>query len=65
MKGRIKGLTTLNHTLLRGIPSCRRVFGGRAHFSAYLLLLEFFKNLFYLEPLPGPSLRWGGGSRLG
>ena len=33
-KGRMEGLATLNQTLMRGLPSCCRVSGGRANFSA-------------------------------
>ena len=50
MKGRMEGLTTLIQTLLMGIPSCWRVFGGRAHFSASLLLLAFANNVSLLNP---------------
>ena len=35
-RGKTEGLATLNQALMRGLPSCRRVFGGRAHFSAFL-----------------------------
>ena len=45
----MEGLATLNQTLLRGIPSCRRVFGGRAHFIASLPLLAFVKNAYLLN----------------
>ena len=38
-KGRTKGLATLNHDFLQGIPSCRRLFGLRAYFSVSLLIL--------------------------
>ena len=62
-KGRTKNLTTLKHTLLRGIPSCWRVFGGRAHFSAFLLLLAFIKNVSLMNP-PWTQPALGGGSRL-
>ena len=54
-KGRMEGLATLNQTLLRGIPSCRRVFGGRAHFSISLPLLVFFNNMSLLDPSLDPS----------
>ena len=43
-KGRMKGLSNQNQALMRGLPSCRRVFGGRAHFSASLPLLTFVKT---------------------
>ena len=54
MKGCTKGLDNLNHTLLRRIPSFRRVFGGRAHFSASLPLLASIKNLLLLKPSLDP-----------
>ena len=38
-RGKTEGLATLNQALMRGLPSCRQVFGGRAHFSASLPLL--------------------------
>ena len=28
LKGRVEGLATLNQTLMRGLPSCCRLFGG-------------------------------------
>ena len=40
-KGRMEGLATLNQALMRGLPSCFRVFGGRTHFSASLSLIAF------------------------
>ena len=35
----MEGLDNLNKALRWGLPSCCRVFGGRAHFSASLPLL--------------------------
>ena len=61
---RIKGISNLNQTLLRGIPSFRRVFGGRAHFSASLPLLEFVKNASLLNPSLEPACARGGGLSL-
>ena len=49
-KGCTDGLATLNHNFLRGLPSCRRVFGGRAHLSAYLPPLAFVKSVSLLNP---------------
>ena len=43
-KGRMDGLDTLNQSLMWGLPSCCRVFRGRAHFSASLPLLAFVKT---------------------
>ena len=64
-KGRMEGLATLNQTLLRGIPSFQRFFGGRLHFSASLSLLTFVNNASLLNPSLDPSCSGGGGSRLG
>ena len=33
VKGRMEGIAILNQALMRGLPSCCRVFEGRAHFS--------------------------------
>ena len=54
MKGRIEGLATLNQTLLRGIPSCWRIFGGRAHFRTSIPLLAFVKNVTLMKPSLDP-----------
>ena len=64
MKGHMEGLATLNQTLLRFLPSFRRVFGGREHFSASLPLLAFIKNVLLLNPPMTHPVLWGG-SRLG
>ena len=53
------GLATLNQALMRGLPSCRRIFGGRAHFSASLPLLAFVKNVSLLNPSLGPACTGG------
>ena len=49
-KGRMDGLATLNQALMRGLTSCRRVFRGRANFSASLPLLAFVKNVSLRNP---------------
>ena len=64
-KGCMKGIDTLNHTLLRGIPSFRTVFEWRAHFRASLPLLVFVKNASILNPSLYLACTEGGGSRLG
>ena len=56
----MKELTTLNQTLLMGLPSYKRVFGGRAHFSAPLPLLAFVKNVSLLNPSLDPACAGGG-----
>ena len=43
-RGEMDGLATLNQALMRGLPSCRQIFGGRTHFSASLPLLAFVKT---------------------
>ena len=58
------GLATLNQALMRGLPSCRRIFGGSAHFSAFLPLLAFVKNMSLLNPSLDPMCT-GGISRPG
>ena len=55
-----EGPAALNQALMRGLPSCRRVFGGRAHFSASLPLLAFIKNLSLLKTFLEPSCTGGG-----
>ena len=64
MKGPAEGLFNLNQTLLRGIPSCRRVFEGRSHFSASLPLLALLKNMELMNPSLDPACA-GRCSRLG
>ena len=54
VRGRTEGLSTLNQTILRVIPSCWRVFGGRAHFSASLPLFAFVKNMSLMNPSLDP-----------
>ena len=60
VKGRMEGLDTPNQTLLRGISSYQRVFGGRAHFSASLPFLAFVKNVSLLNPSLDPACAGGG-----
>ena len=60
MKGTMEGLTTLNQTLLRGLPSYCKVFGGRAHFSTSLPLLDFIKNVYLMNPSLDPAYDRGG-----
>ena len=55
-----EGLATLNQALMRGLPSCRRVFGGRAHFSASLPLLALVKNVSLMNPSLDPACAGGG-----
>ena len=59
-RGKIEGLATLNQALMRGLPSCRRIFGERAHFSASLPLLAFVKNLSLMNPSLDPVCTGGG-----
>ena len=63
-QGKTEGLATLNQALMRGLPSCRRVFGGRAHFGASLPLLALVKTTSLIVP-PGTEHALGGGSHLG
>ena len=59
-KGRLEGLFTLNRALVRGLPSCFQLFGGRAHFSAFLPLLVFVKNMSLMNPSLDPAYKGGG-----
>ena len=59
-QGKMEGLATLNQALMRGVPSCRRVFGGRAHFSASLPLLTLVENVSLLKPSLYPACNGGG-----
>ena len=54
-KGRMEGIATLNQALMRDLPSCSRVFGGRAHFSASLPLLALKQNVSLLNPSLDPA----------
>ena len=59
-RGKTEGLANLNQALMRGLPSCRRVFGGRAHFSASLPLLALVKNVLLMNPSLDPACAGGG-----
>ena len=59
-RGKMDGLATLNQALIRGLQSCRRIFGGSAHFSASLPLLAFVKNVSLLNPSLDPACTGGG-----
>ena len=50
----MEGLATLNYALMRGLPSCCRIFGGRAHFSASTPLLAFVKHVSLMNPSLDP-----------
>ena len=58
--GKMDRLANLNQALMRGLPSCRRIFGGRAHFSASHPLLAFIKNVSLLNPSLDPVCTGGG-----
>ena len=58
-QGNMDGLATLNQALMRGLPSCRRIFGGRTNFRGSLPLIVFVKNVIFNEPLPRPCLHRG------
>ena len=59
-RGKVEGLATLNQALMPGLPSCCRIFGGRAHFSTYLPLIAFVKKLEPDETLPQTRVYRGG-----
>ena len=59
-KGRMEGLDTLNQYLMRGLPSCHQVFGGRLHLGASLPLVAFIKNVSLLNPYLDPDFTGGG-----
>ena len=61
----MEGLATLNQALTRGLTSCLRIFRGRAHFSAFLPLLVFVKNMSLMNPSLDLACTGGGGSRPG
>ena len=63
-KGRMEGIVTLNQALMRVLPFCCRVFGGRAHFNSSLPLLAFVKNVSLLNPSLNPSCKGGVGHTL-
>ena len=45
---------------MRGLPSCRQIFGGRSHFSASIPLLAFVKNMSLLNHSLTPHEQGGG-----
>ena len=59
-RGKTEGLATLNQALTRGLPSCRRLFGGRAHFSTSLPFLALIKNVSVTNPSLYPACAGGG-----
>ena len=59
-QGKMEGLATLNQALMTALPSCRRIFGGRAQFSASLTLLRFVKNVSLLNPSLDPTCTGAG-----
>ena len=58
-RGKMDRLATLNQALMRGLSSCRQIFGGRAHFSASLPLFAFFKDVNLLNPSLDPACTGG------
>ena len=60
-KGKMEGLTTLNHALMRSLISCRQVVGGRAYFRAYLPLLSLVRNVSLMNPYLDPACAGGWG----
>ena len=54
-RGKMDGLATLNQALMRGLPSCRQLFGGRANFSNSLPLLALVKNVSLMNPSLDPA----------
>ena len=50
MKGRKEGIANRNQEILRGLPLCRRVLGGRAHFNAFPPILAFINKLSLMNP---------------
>ena len=57
--GKMEKLATINQALMRGLYYCRRVFGGRAHFSASLPLLFLVRKVSLLNPYLDPACDWG------
>ena len=64
VRGKTEGLSTLNQALVRGLPSCQRVFGGGEHFIASLPLLALVKNVSLVRPSLDPEYSMGGGFTL-
>ena len=59
--GKMEVISTLNQTLMMGIPSCCRLFWGRAHFSTSLTLLTLIQNVSLWNPSLDPACNGGGG----
>ena len=57
----MEGIDTLNWDLMRGLPSCSRVFVGKANFRASLSLFVFVKNVSLLNPSLDPACTGEGG----
>ena len=51
----MEGLATLKQALMRGLPTCFRVFIWRVHFSNSPPLLVFVKNVNLLNPSLDPT----------
>ena len=65
VQGKMEGMVTLNQALIRGLPSCRRIFGERAHFRASVPLLALVKNFLLVNPSLYPAYAGGGGGYAG
>ena len=59
-KGKTEVMAALNQILIRGLPSCCRLFGGRAHFNASLPLLVFIKKISLCNLSLDPDCTGGG-----
>ena len=58
-RGKTEGLAPLKQAQMRGLLYFRRLFGGRAHFSASLPLLSLVKNISLLNPSLDPACTGG------
>ena len=56
----MEGLDTLNQSLVRIMPPCIKVIGGRAHFITSLPLIAFFKNMSLMNLSFDPVCIGGG-----
>ena len=54
-KVRKEGISTLNQNLMMVLLSCQWLFGGRAHFCAFLPLLGLVKNVSLWNPSVDPA----------
>ena len=45
---------------MRGLPSCWKIFGGRAHCIASLPLIELVRNISMMNPSLDPACAGGG-----